>query len=545
MGNFTFTQKREAPTVQPASAPIKGREDQMVKNLSGGYAFKASEKMLLERFLILGTTQNAYYANREKLTNDLLSPISLTIRERPVEVANTILEISDSNRATSNSPSIFLLAHMFASGKKASREASRIFSRVIRNGSQLFEFVNYVRSLRGDGRILRESVSDWMNGKEGLLYQVLKYQKRFDYSWLDLLRIYHPKPQGSNEQLFKYIAGKAESLPETEEFSQFHAVERAKVTESEEEFISLIKEARLSREMVTGLPLFSKAKKKALIALSESMPATALLRNLATLTASNALTDGLIEKVELLLLNKENLEKARINPMSVLKAWYTYKAGQGFRGNQTWTPNKKILSALEKGFENAVSLSKDNGKKNFVAIDVSGSMTYGGVQGFEQASAIDVAAAYAYILAKSCKNVKVLAFDYENSYWGRNKAGGRWDITGKIKSCKGLSEAIAIAKKFGGGGTDVSLPFKEMYESGKSYDLAVLFTDGESWAGGHAPEMLKKYRGDFNRDLKVVYCTVTPYGTTQTDPLDQNSIDIVGFDANAPSVIEEFSSGNL
>ena len=545
MSNFTFTQKRTAPNVQPSSAPIEGREDQMVKNLSGGYAFKASEKMLLERFLVLGTTQNAYYANKEKLTKDILSPLMLTIRERPSEVADTVLEISDSNRATSNSPSIFLLAHMFASGKKASREASRIFSRVVRNGSQLFEFVNYVRSLRGDGRILRESVSDWMNGKRGLLYQTLKYQKRFDYSWLDLLRIYHPKPQGSNEHLFKYIAGKSDTLPNIEEFSQFHAVEAAKNTESEEEFVSLIREAKLSREMVTGLPLFSKTKKQSLVALSESMPATALLRNLATLSASDALTDSLIERVESLLLNKDNLEKARINPMSVLKAWYTYKEGRGFRGNQTWTPNDKILSALERGFENAVSLAKDNGKRNFVAIDVSGSMTYGGVQGFEQANSIEVAAAYAYILAKSCKNVKVLAFDYEVSPWNRERKVGRWDITSRFRTCGGLSAAIAVVKEFGGGGTDVSLPFVEMYESGKEYDLAVLFTDSESWLGGHSSEMLKKYRGDFNKDLKVVYCTVAPYGTTQTDPLDQNSIDIVGFDANAPRVIEEFTAGNL
>lgn len=546
MGNYTFTQKRVAPKVQSINQPIKGRENQMVENLSGGYSFAASEKMLLERFLILGTTQNAYYANKEKLTKDLLSPLMLTIRERPQDVAQTIVEISDSNRAVSNSPSIFLLAHMFASGKKSSREASKIFNRVVRTGSHLFEFVNYVRAIRGDGRILRETVSDWLNENNNLLYQVLKYQKRYDYSWLDLLRIYHPKPKEDYTELFKYIAGKTETLPENDLFAQFHAIERAKKTESAEEFVATIKNARLTREMVVGLPMFNKTKKESLIALSEDMPATALLRNLATLTAGSALTDKIINKIEDLLLNDDNLKKARINPLAVLKAWYTYRIGSGFKGNLSWTPNQRVLKALTAGFEKAVSLSKDNNKKNFIGIDVSGSMYNGSVQGFEQAQPNQVAFAYAYILAKSCKDVKVLAFDYEQSGWYSEQGKvGRWDITKALKSCKDLSHVMKLSRQYGGGGTEVALPFKEMYEDKKKYDLAVVLTDNESWIGGHPTEMLQAYRNDVNKHVKVVYCTLTPYTTTLTDPTNPNSIDIVGFDANAPSIIEDFANGNI
>jgi 60 kDa SS-A/Ro ribonucleoprotein len=72
-------------------------------------------------------------------------------------------------------------------------------------------------------------------------------------------------------------------------------------------------------------------------------------------------------------------------------------------------------------------------------------------------------------------------------------------------------------------------------------DAFVLFSDYETWAGrSHAHEELARYRAELGIPAKVVCLTLTPNSSTVAPPGDAEFLQVVGFDANVPKLIQEF-----
>jgi 60 kDa SS-A/Ro ribonucleoprotein len=81
------------------------------------------------------------------------------------------------------------------------------------------------------------------------------------------------------------------------------------------------------------------------------------------------------------LKNREQLQRARIHPFNVLVALETYKQGKGFKGKLEWDVSDQIKNALEEAFYLSFKFVKPTNQRYLLALDVSGSMSCGTING--------------------------------------------------------------------------------------------------------------------------------------------------------------------
>lgn len=540
-----------------SEGPIPGQA--MVKNHAGGYVWEADGRKMLERFLVLGTTHNGFYANKRQMTAEAMAILVPMIESAPEEVGAVIVELSVGNRCVSNSPSLFLAAYMAAhKDGKVSKVGVRLIPTVCRTAAYLQEFVGYYRGMRKSSpRSMRTAIARWfVTGRDtkDVVYQALKYQRRSGQSMKEIIRSFHVKPDGNLAALFAWIlgreweplflgeiAGRAVESPEAGmsyrlSYGQLVNIELAKAADDPKVLQRMIVENRLTREMVDGLPSFKKDESGAWQALAKGMPIHALLRNLGILSAKGALVSEVREALAS-LTNREFLEKTRIHPMEILKASAAYARGSAIKGSTSWRVDPGIVKQLEFGFQASVEAMEPFGCDVVIGVDSSGSMGYDTSGMLGSLTPIACGSAYAWMLArqvvKGGKQVRVLAFDT-----------GIREVTSE---CLGMSftEFVAVMASYRGGGTDCSLPFQWVKKhSDLSPGLVVTFTDSESWAGDHPAvqviEARKRVPG-----MRVVYSTLEATTAVLSAPGDPLSMDVTGFDATVCDVIAKFSRGEF
>jgi len=95
-----------------------------------------------------------------------------------------------------------------------------------------------------------------------------------------------------------------------------------------------------------------------------------------------------------------------------------------------------------------------------------------------------------------------------------------------------------------GGGTDCSLAIKYALHTKNKYDVIVILTDNETWAGNsHSVQELALYR-KINLDVKVIEVGMVAGGYSNFEMNDKNVLRIVGFDSTVTEVINRFISGS-
>lgn len=142
--------------------PIPGEENRQVQNSAGGYVYKLDPWKQLERFLILGTEGGTYYVGQKELTIKNAQVIKKLIEEDGLRVVNTVVAISDGNRAPKADTLLFTLAMCISFGDTPTKRAvAEALPRVARIGTHLFMFVGYAEQFRGWGRVLRQAVANW------------------------------------------------------------------------------------------------------------------------------------------------------------------------------------------------------------------------------------------------------------------------------------------------------------------------------------------------------------------------------------------------
>ena len=106
---------------------------------------------------------------------------------------------------------------------------------------------------------------------------------------------------------------------------------------------------------------------------------TALIRNLATMTRVGLLDAGSTARRGVARLDDaDRIRRARVHPIAVLAALRTYAAGRGARGRNTWRPVRQVVDALDAAFYTAFGNVEPAGTRLLLALDVSGSMQWGG-----------------------------------------------------------------------------------------------------------------------------------------------------------------------
>jgi 60 kDa SS-A/Ro ribonucleoprotein len=531
----------------PQNQPLPGSAQ--VANSAGGYSFGVDDWTRLRRFLILGSEGGSYYAGEKTLSAENAGAVIRCIENDGARVVSEILAISDSGRAPKNDPALLALALATAKGDEATRQAALdALPKVARTGTHLMHFAAFVDAQRGWGRGLRRAVGNWYNQKPArdVAYQALKYQARDKWSHRDLLRLSHPTPiSDEHRTIYHWITQGWDWVGDephpVSALQQIWAMEKAKRAAGAGEIADLIRDYKLPREAIPTNFLTEKVVWEALL---ESMPMTALIRNLATLTRVGLLETGsaATDKVVAQITDAAWLQKSRVHPIGVLSALKTYAAGRGMRGQNSWAPVTKIVDALDEAFYKSFGNVEASGARTLLALDVSSSMTCGYVAGVLGLTPRDASAAMALVTATTEAHYEVVGFTSSSGGYSANAALTPLALSPRQR----LDDAIKAVSDLPFGGTDCAQPMLWAMKEKKQFDAFIIYTDSETWAGEiHPAQALQQYREKTGIAAKLIVVGMVSNGFSIADPNDAGMLDVVGFDTSTPGLMTEFVRGNV
>ncbi len=517
----------------PQNQPIPGRGQ--VPNNAGGFAWALDPWARLMRFLILGTEGGTYYVSEQKLTRDNAENVLACLAEDPKRFVDTVVDVSVSGRAYKNDPALFALALALADEDQDTRAyAGAALPNVARIGTHLFHFADYINGLRGWGRGLRRVISDWYLNKdiEALAFQMAKYQSRDGWSHADLLRLAHPTPPDeATNKLFQWATG--QDIPADDLPGLAQGLERLKTAEDEAEVIQLIQTYRAPREVIPTEYLKSPGVWEAML---PSLGLTATLRNLGNMSKIGLLTQGAWDVIDLVtsrIVDAEALKRARVHPLQVLAALLTYESGHGARGSGQWTPVPQVVDALNEAFGLSFETIQPTNQRLYLALDVSGSMTFRGVAGIPVLTPRKASAALAMVTMQTEKHWIIKGFT------------GRLVELG-LNANMNLEQVIRKTSNLPFGSTDCAQPMLDAIKHNLEVDAFVIYTDNETWYGKiHPAQALNAYRQKTGIPAKLVVVGLVSNNVTIADPDDPFMLDVVGFSTSTPNAIADFIADRL
>jgi 60 kDa SS-A/Ro ribonucleoprotein len=544
---FSYTKYFSTKTTSQRE-PIPGARQ--LANAAGGFTWTLDAWARLDRFLVLGVEGGTFYASERALTQDNATAVLDCLAADGPRTVDRIVAVSEAGRAPKNDPAIFALALAAKLGDEATRRAAyAAVPRVCRIGTHLMHFAAYAEAFGGWGRGMRKAVGGWFNRQApaDLALQLAKYQARDGWAARDLLRLAHPRAASpAHDHLYAWAVSGAltEAAARAPELAMIAAMQRLKVVDDVLVAAQLIRDHRLPREVVPSMLL---AFPEIWDALLEAMPMTAMIRNLATMTKVGLLTSmsAATKRVVARLRDPAKLAKARVHPLGVLAALTTYQAGRGVRGRGQWQPVAAIVDALDAAFYLSFGSIEPSGKRTLLALDVSGSMDAGVIAGIAGMSPRVASAAMALVTAATERDHDVVAFTAAAGGHGGKWGGGTPGITTlSISPRQRLDDVVKMARALPMGGTDCALPMLWAKQQRVDVETFVVYTDNETWAGDvHPTQALRAYRDARGIPAKLVVVGMTSTGFSIADPDDAGMLDVVGFDAAAPSVIADFGRG--
>ena len=511
---------------------VPGRSDQ-IQNSAGGFVFQVDDWTHALRFLILGTDGGTYYVSEHDLTKESARVILKLANSDGVKLVDLIVDVSENARAPRQNPTLFALAACSASTDPETRKAAlSAIQKVCRTGTHLFIFARYVEQFRGWGRGLRTAIGEWYLSKpvDKVAYQAVKYRQREGWAHRDLLRLAHPKTTDTSRQhLLDWICrGYTDdhSYP-----SVVNGYELAQSATKPGEWAKLVTEYGLPWE---ALPDAAMNDAEVWSALLPNTGITALIRQLGRLTNIGIVAPfgGHTNEIVARLTDPNELKKGRVHPLQVLSALVTYDSGHGYRGSSSWTPIPKIVEALNEAFYVAFDAVQPANKNTLVALDVSGSMTFGNIAN-SPLLPFQAEAAMAMVALRTEPEVFPMAF-----------SGGFVPLTfGKTSR---LGDVIQAMQGMPFDRTDCAMPMLWALKNRVPVETFTIYTDNETWAGGiHPFQALRQYREQMGIDARLIVVGMTSTGFSIADPTDAGMLDVVGFDTAAPNIMAAFSRGDV
>jgi 60 kDa SS-A/Ro ribonucleoprotein len=524
----------------PQTEPLDARQ---VKNNAGGFVYATDPWKAFERFLVLGTEGGTYYVGEQKLTQDAAKNTLKCVEEDGRRAVDLLVDISDKGRAASNDPALFALALAAACADGSTRRyALAHLPRVARIPTHLFHFVQYVTGMRGWGRGLKTAVANWYNNQDAnrLAFSLVKYQSRDGWSNKDLAILSHPAHKTrEHDAIYNWLLHGQESFAQLYPKSEvtysaytpeiiriFHQVQAETDVKT---VAALVRKYNLTREMVPTQMLNERIVWEALL---EKMPMTALIRNLANLTSVGLLDTFSTNATKVCdqVRNLDALKKARVHPLALLTAMKTYASGHGFRGKKAWTPTQQVVDALDEAFYLSFDTVEPTNKNLLLALDVSGSM--GSPFGDSPLTCCEAASALALVTAHVEPKYAVFRFNT-----------GMEEVP--VRKGMRLDAVMRYTNGINGGGTDCALPMQIAAFRNYNVDAFCVYTDNETYYGKlHPMQALTLYRQKVQKpDAKLIVTAMVPTPFTIADPNDPNTLDVAGFDTNAPALLSHFIKG--
>lgn len=524
-------------------------DPEQIKNAAGGYVFEIDDLGRFTRFLVTGVESGTYYASAPELAASSAAFVRDFVQRAPEAAINEIVAVSTDGRAPKQQPGLFALAVATTADDLDTRRAAwSALPLVARTGSTLKTFVKYRRLLGGSlqNRAAKRALSSWYNGSiDAVAFQAVKYRNRDGWTDADILRMAHVLPaDAQHEQLFRWLNGYDPSwdgggIRVVEGYLKANSSPANRVA-------AIVKEYGLAHEMLSDE---AKARPDVWEAmLDNGMPQTALIRNLPKLTNLGLLAQTgskWTAVVEQQIADAARLKRARVHPMAVLLAHKTYAQGRSERGKSSWTPVQRIVDALDSAFYAAYGAVEQTGKTHLLALDVSGSMSWSSLPN-SSLSAREASAAVALATANVEHEHRIVGFTGGSSRYSSAKNIGHGLSELAISPRQRLSDAVRAVSDLPMGSTDVSLPFQWAMAQKLSFDVVVVYTDNETWAGGvHVHQAIEQYRRTVNPETRVVVAGMTATECTVLDPKDSKSLNVAGFDSAAPRVVTDFSMGRV
>ncbi|XP_071111666.1 RNA-binding protein Ro60-like [Haliotis cracherodii] len=427
------------------------------------------------------------------------------------------------------------------------RAAFNAVNQVCETPVQLFTFIQYAKNTsetrKGWGRALRRTVSDWYNKKDAKTLAELTTRFKSSCGWthLDVLRLSHTKPENADVGIvLKYLlrglsaAKEAGNEDMADLLKYLEAVDTVKHSCDEHQVAILIREHGLCKEQIPTKLLNSS---EVWIALIENMTVGHVLMNISKIASLNLL-DGSCAASQI-ILNKLQDEQAlitnRVSPMMVLIALRTYEQG---KGKGKWIRNEAVVSALNKAFGTAISLNAGwSGKRILVGVKISTNLQRSSVRGTLVLSPVIAVAGLIQILLHTKADCQLVYFLSDVKQLTVSPQMSLADI------CKEVAKAsVPLPPQLCQ--CDMAAPIRWAEENKQQYDVMIILTDSKESTGEMTTaQAISQYRQSLNLQTKLAICGLTASRLNQADQTDLGSLDIAGFDASVPEVLNSFAAG--
>jgi 60 kDa SS-A/Ro ribonucleoprotein len=504
------------------------------RNEAGGVAYTLTPKHALAQVAATGCFGNTFYATAE----NQLDQLKTLIAQVDDNVFLAKLAVYARERAYMKDMPAALLVVL---SKRDTQLLHRVFGRVVDNGRVLRTLFQMVRSGQF-GRTsfsssLQRALQRWLN--EASVGKLLSASIGSDPSLRDVLRMACPTPtDNARRALFGWLTDKPVEkwAPATE--ADLPALVQSLIAYRKAESAEL--QALLLGDLSVRWDLLADAARGPLVwkAIARQMGPQALRMNLNTLLRHEVFgkhgTDvGLIEYVAARLADADDIRRSRQFPYQFLTAYL----------NTADDVPQPIKAALQQAAEIACGNTPELPGRVLIGLDVSGSMSspvtgHRGHGATTKMRCVDVAALFAAAILRRNPDSVVVPFD-TSAYQAKV------DPQDSILS---LAQRLA---KYGGGGTDCSLPLREAntrFEH-RRFAGAVLVSDNESWVGtgrhGSTAVMTEWQRFVANQrklgvmNPKLVCIDLQPYTTTQA--LERTDIlNVGGFSDAVFNVVASF-----
>ncbi|MCA9106429.1 MAG: TROVE domain-containing protein [Planctomycetales bacterium] len=513
-------------------------------NEAGGRAYQFTSRHALAQMAATGCFNGVYYASAE----NQLEQLHELIDQVDDSVFLAKLAVYARERAYMKDMPAALLV---ALSKRDTQLLHRVFDRVVDNGRVLRTMFQMIRS----GKFGRTSLSSslqrafqrWLN--DASVNKLLSASIGNDPSLRDVLRLARPTPKDNERRaLFGWLTDKepAKWAPATE--ADLPSLVRRLI--EYRQATTADAQAHIVSELPVRWDLLADAALGPLVwrAIARQMGPQALRMNLNTLMRHGVLSQGaadheMVEYVANRLRDAEEIQRSRQFPYQFLAAYL----------NAANELPHQIRSALHQAAEIACGNVPRLPGPVVIGLDTSGSMScpatgHRGQGSTSKMRCVDAAALFAAAILRRNPDSVVIPFD-TRAY------DVRIDPSDSILS---LAERLA---KYGGGGTDCSLPLRHANTKYRDRRFAgvVLVSDNESWIDRNRPQgfgrrdatgVLSEWR-EFVANQKrlggsppkLVCIDIQPYGSTQA-PEQDDILNIGGFSDAVFHVVASYLSND-
>ena len=503
-------------------------------NEAGGRAYKFTPKHSLAQMAATGCFNGVYYTSAQSQLDEMRK----LINQVDDNVFLAKLAVYARERAYMKDMPAALLVML---SKRDTELMHRVFDRVVDNGRVMRTMFQMIRS----GQFGRTSLSSslqrafqrWLN--EASVGKLLSASIGNDPSLRDVLRMARPTPKDNERRaLFGWLTDK-----ETEKWApaseadlpaQVQGLIAYRQADAAETQALILGDLSVRWDLLADAALGPLVWK----AIARQMGPQALRMNLNTLLRHEVLGNGktdreMVDYVAARIADAEAIRRSRQFPYQFLAAYL----------NASDEIPQKIKVALHQAAEIACGNVPELPGPVVIGLDTSGSMSMS-VTGWRGRGAtskmrcVDVAALFAAAILRRNPDSVVVPFDTQ-AY------DVRIDPSDSILS---LSERLA---KYGGGGTDCSIPLRAANTafSKRQFAGCVLVSDNESWVGtgrygatGVMTEWQKFVKNQKRLGFtapKLVCIDIQPYGSTQAPERD-DILNIGGFSDAVFNVVASY-----